>query len=58
VSECEAKRFPGDDGLFLGQIGQEYTLVDWFSSNTFGVEWSMFVKKCRKRCIVRVNKIR
>jgi len=25
VSECEAKGFSVDDGLLLGEIGQEYT---------------------------------
>jgi len=46
VSECEAKGFPGDDGLLRGQIGQEYRpLFYWFSSESFGFERSMYVDK-------------
>jgi len=46
MSECGAKGFPGDDGLLLGQIGKEYIpLVDWFSSDCFGFERSMYIDK-------------
>jgi len=46
VSECEAKGFPGDDGLILGQInGRSIPRVDWFSSDRFGFEKSMYINK-------------
>jgi hypothetical protein len=43
----------------VGGSAEKIEILRWTSSkpDSSVLEWNMFVKKCRKRCIVRVNKI-